>query len=201
MIDTIPNFVLRGLSRRTTPDRYDDISMTYRDEADLRDAIAASWWLAGWDVRTEFKVPNCGRIDVLAEAPGVRVVIEVKQRIKSATEARQAFQQAHAYVSYMDSLEVGRTEQIHGYVTAADLNTGALDAARRAYRHSVINVDMWWLCAHQPQMIAHTSAASRAFVQANLRERREFLELLASAVRSAEVSFVDSIECLSGDAS
>jgi hypothetical protein len=139
MTITIPGFVMNGLATMADPTLADFSRVCYRSEADLRDAMAASWWLHGWTVRTEVKVPDCGRIDVLAQSANQTVVIELKKKITSSTQARQAFQQAHAYLSYLRAAEPDLKDwdarrRFSAIVSAADWELAAVDPADRAYR-------------------------------------------------------------------
>lgn len=175
--DSIPTFVIRGLRPLRSP-----LSIwsgfTYQSEADLRDVMAMHWWFAGWDVRTEVKVPNCGRIDVLAQLGTSRVIIEMKRRILTATEARTAYQQAHAYAAYLSD---GEPDTIHTLVAAAEVDHDALLNAERAYRtiwgsgffdvaNLAINPDV------APEMAAERS-----------RSRAESLRVLADLARTFAV--------------
>jgi hypothetical protein len=122
----IPAFVVAGLANFAP-----DGQVTYRSEADLRDTLAMHWWLAGApSVQTEVKVPDCGRIDVLVDLDCYRLLYEVKRQIATPTQARQAFQQAHAYDAY---LSAGGGSPIHAHVIAADYSYLAAEAAELAY--------------------------------------------------------------------
>jgi hypothetical protein len=124
--EPIPAFVAAGLANVDPSGQ-----VFYRTEADLRDTLAMRWWLAGAEsVRTEVKVPDCGRIDVLVDLGVRRLLYEVKQRIETPTQARMAFQQAHAYSSY---LETALGTPISTFVVAADYSWEAARAAEVAY--------------------------------------------------------------------
>lgn len=123
---TIPPFVPAGLAN-VSPGG----DVTYRTEADLRDTLAMTWWLAGApSVRTEVKVPDCGRIDVLVDLGSMRFLYEVKRRIETSTQARQAFQQAHAYEAY---LTASGDRTIRTEVVAAHYSVAAAATASAAY--------------------------------------------------------------------
>lgn len=123
--EPIPAFVTAGLAKLDS-----EGVVHYGSEADLRDALAMRWWLAGApSVRTEVKVPDCGRIDILVGFAQRMYVIEVKQRIVTPTQARQAFQQAHAYQSYLGS----RGDLVTACVIAAQWDVAAADSALQAY--------------------------------------------------------------------
>jgi hypothetical protein len=125
-VEPIPAFVTAGLSVTDT-----EGVVHYGSEADLRDALAMRWWLAGApSVQTEVKVPDCGRIDILVDFGVLRYVIEVKQQIVTPTQARQAFQQVHAYQVY---LEASRG-YAKAFVTAARWEPDAAASAIAAYR-------------------------------------------------------------------
>jgi hypothetical protein len=78
------------------------------------------------------KVPDCGRIDILVCAGLSTMVIEVKRKISTTTEARQAFQQAHAYLSYLDASD-SAVEDRQAVVTAGYYDPAATAMAERAY--------------------------------------------------------------------
>lgn len=98
-IRMIPGFVFRGIAVMSD----DGNEVRYHTEADLRDALAAMWWMQGLEVRTEVDVPNCGRIDVMGETGHLRLVVELKRKITTPSDARKAFMQANAYKAYLDA--------------------------------------------------------------------------------------------------
>lgn len=134
----IPSFVMRGIATMNGG-TFEDVQ--YRTEADLRDAMAATWWLHGANVRTEVKVPDCGRIDILVEAAQSVLVIEMKKSISTPTEARLAFQQCNTYVRYLEAEDFDRRrdsgsqeyQRISGVVTAGSLDFEACRRASRAF--------------------------------------------------------------------
>lgn len=118
--------------------------VVHRREGDLRDALATLWWLHGAEVRTEVKVPDCGRIDVLVEFDRQVQIWEIKRSITTPTQARQACQQAHAYVAYLEpqvpielQFDQEKRRRFEAAVTAASLDTAATAAAERAYGTTV----------------------------------------------------------------
>lgn len=170
---SVPAFVFRGIALMYSPGEIYS-GFTFRSESDLRDVMATYWWLAGWSVRTEVKVPGCGRIDVLAEAGSDRVVIEMKRAIRNAGEARAAYQQAHAYAAYLSD---GHPDLIQTYVAAAEVSSDALALAGRAYR-TVWGGEFWDIAhlAINPEF-APPGAARLA------RSRSETLRTLADLAR------------------
>lgn len=173
----IPDFVLRGIVTRTDP--ADVGSTRYSTEADLRDSMAAHWWLHGWNVRTEVRIPDCGRVDVLAEAGMAQVVIELKKRIESATAARQAYQQAHAYEAYLRA----QGKRQHTLVTAGEFDHDAVVAAERAYLgvwgHDFITV---------ANLAINDLLGDTALLAQVAASRRRALTRLLDAARAAEVA-------------
>lgn len=185
---TIPAFVPRGLAAMSDPTNLAEPGIRYGKEEHLRDAMAAIWWLHGWVVRTEVKVPDCGRIDVLAEMGDARVIIELKKAITTPTQARQAFQQAHAYKAYLESepTDLADRRRFTAMVTAGNYSYPAVEAAERAYfgvyfhpfmvaAEQATNPDPWLRIT--PDALATAAHISRH------RERQ--LAVLASAARSA----------------
>lgn len=80
----------------------------YRNEFEIRDALAATGWLAGWDVQTEVPVSTGGRADVVMVAPdGYTVVIEVKLELVTLRQCRLAFQQADGYRKHFEQATAG----------------------------------------------------------------------------------------------
>lgn len=175
----IPTFVVRGAAARC-----DDGSVDYRSEADLRDALAASWWAHGADVRTEVKVPNCGRIDVLVEFANRELIIEVKVNVVTPTQARQAFQQVHSYLSYRRGSHEG-VEQKAAFVVAANLDDFALISARNAYRDVIPQPFMG--AYRWPEQADWDPAVSKTLAS-TARLRRESIERLSAFARFAEVN-------------
>ena len=168
----IPGFVFRGIAVMSD----DGDTVTYRTEADLRDALAAKWWMQGIDVRTEVDVPNCGRIDVMGTVGSLRLVVELKRKITTPSDARKAFMQANAYKAYLDAEQPARelTEPnnwvtTRALVTCGDWEYSAVRSAERAFSdvtfdrfHDVAgNVSQFWFvnCLHREEM--HRRASER----------------------------------------
>jgi hypothetical protein len=133
MSDSIPSFVLRGLSWITSG--VDGFSLRYRHEADLRDGLAALLWISGAEkVRTEVQVPNCGRIDVLLEEDEFVTAIEIKQELTTVSAARKAYQQANLYVSYLRTLPQYRGGfQIRSFLIANHVDWQIVLPAAKAF--------------------------------------------------------------------
>lgn len=115
---------------------------TYRKESELRDALAAFAYMAGWDVETEAVIPGWGgRVDVLATAGEFKVAIEVKRRLTQIGAIRKGFQQADGYrkalrpedVEYQigRAFHVARTVTV--VLTAAEVDFGLARTMDRAY--------------------------------------------------------------------
>lgn len=191
----IPACVFRGLATMTDGDLP---SVRYRSEADLRDAMAAIWWLHGWTVRTEVKVPDCGRIDVLASVGAHRVLIEVKKRIDTPTLARQAFQQAHAYLSYLDAdLAIQRMRgedrpPTTALVTAGEYDSVAAERAEDAYIGSIRGAGFWTTArvAQRPPHFWRDDPDQAVNLRAITQERQVLVGSLTRALRTAEINHV-----------
>lgn len=181
---TIPAFVPRGLATMTSP--RDLKGVQYSKEEHLRDAMATFWWLNGWSVRTEVRVPDCGRIDVLAELNRSTVVIELKKAIMTPTAARQAFQQAHAYAAYLWAEDA---RPISTLVTAGDFDVTALQGAERAYP-TVTFVDFMGVVrqSYAPYSWLDIDKADVRDAARIAGYRSAQLEELASAARGAAVT-------------
>lgn len=182
----VPAFVVRGAALWSAG--FEQVS--WRSEADLRDALASAWWMHGAEVRTEVKVPDCGRIDILVSAGISEVVIEVKKKIRTPTEARQAFQQAHAYLSYLDADDPGMDRR--AFVVAADYDHQAATAANRAYP-GVAGVEyvaiMRW-----PELRDTWFEHATEVMVATARRRHETLQHLAGFSRGALMHRVHAAE-------
>ncbi len=138
----LPPFLVRGLS---CIKRGDDGDWTahYRNEADLRDSLATIWWLYGADVRTEVKVPNCGRIDVLVKVGRHSEIFEIKREITTPSAALAAFRQAHSYLAFLRAASwrqlrpelrhITETETFSATVAAAHYDDAAAEDASDAY--------------------------------------------------------------------
>lgn len=75
----------------------------YRNEADLRDAIASRAWLDGWTVATEVPVANGGRADIVLTFPNTpTIVIECKVNLRTIGQFRKGFQQVDGYRRFFD---------------------------------------------------------------------------------------------------
>lgn len=74
------------------------VCLSYRNEADMRAALAKLAYAYGWDVREEVTIPGWGRVDlVLRDSDyGVRL-LELKVALVKPSEVRRAFQQADGY--------------------------------------------------------------------------------------------------------
>lgn len=76
----------------------DLVHVQYRDESQLRDALARYAWLAGWNVDTEHHLPGWGRPDLYLTAPeSDNFAVELKINLTSSAAVRRAFQQAEMY--------------------------------------------------------------------------------------------------------
>lgn len=194
----VPNFVGRGLATMGDPTLANPYEVRYGTESDLRDAMATLWWLCGWDVRTEVKVPSCGRIDVLAQLRNHSVIIEMKKEILTTTQARQAFQQAHAYWAFTDAenlaakvlaLSIDERPHVHAFVCAGRANWNAARPASDAYRDVRLE-DFASLAerAHRREAWLFTPPLRVAERIAGVRRAR--LRELADASRAAELLLV-----------
>ncbi len=188
----VPAFVWSGMESLFIDDEL-DISARYTSEADIRDAIATAWWLHGADVRTEVKVPDCGRIDVLVTLGNAVRIVEVKKHITTATEARQAFQQANAYLSYVDAeAPSSPRRETHAVVVAATYDFSVTLKAERAF--SGVTGNTWWDeiedAATARTYYAHDTAAATA----NTRARKAAIDGLSRWLRRAEISLTTHIE-------
>lgn len=100
----IPAFVFNGLSTfHGSPEcPWDELDVP--TEKHTRDAIATGYWLNGWNVKVEHKIPNCGRIDILAlgSVDNTPIIIEVKQKIDTSFLAVQALSQVSTYQAFMN---------------------------------------------------------------------------------------------------
>lgn len=130
-MSAVPAFVFRGLA--TMEPHTDFGSVKYRSEADLRDALAAVWWMKGVDVRTEVDVPGCGRIDVLGDFGGRTMIVELKRSLTTPSAARKAFMQAHSYKAFREA-PGGLEEIICAFVTAGDFQWSAIEPSATAFR-------------------------------------------------------------------
>lgn len=99
-------------------------SMTYRSEADLRDALAAQLWLDGWDVEIEVPVATGGRADVVARTEGYVICFELKVNLHTQRQFRLGFQQADGYHRHFQAAEYG---QVVSVLTAASIEWEASD--------------------------------------------------------------------------
>lgn len=194
----IPNFVGRGLATMGDPTTADPYEVRYATESDLRDAMAALWWLCGWDVRTEVKVPSCGRIDVLAQLRNHTVIIEMKKEILTTTQARQAFQQAHAYWAFTDAvnlnsrvlaLELEQRPRVHAFVCAGRANWKAAQPASDAYREVTLE-DFASLAERAYRRDAWLFCPPLDLAERDAGVRRARLQELAQAARAAELLLV-----------
>lgn len=141
-MSAVPAFVFRGLGAMQS--HTDFTSVRYRTEADLRDALAAVWWMKGVDVRTEVDVPGCGRIDVLGKVKNVNLIVELKREITTPSAARKAFMQAHSYKAFLEAQRptdyrfalATWDERIWdvAYVTAGDGQSAAIEPSALAFR-------------------------------------------------------------------
>lgn len=83
-------------------------SITYRSEADLRDALAAWLWFDGWDVEIEVPVATGGRADVVARTEGYVICFELKVNLKTQRQLRLGFQQADGYRRHFEAVEAAK---------------------------------------------------------------------------------------------
>lgn len=129
-MSAVPAFVFRGLA--TMEPHTDFGSVKYRTEADLRDALAAVWWMKGVDVRTEVDVPGCGRIDVVGDFGGRTMLVELKRSLTTPSSARKAFMQAHSYKAFREAADPD--EVCGAFVTAGDFSWAAIEPPAVAFR-------------------------------------------------------------------
>lgn len=183
----IPSFVWRGLPR------------LWRTEADLRDILATEWWLHGADVRTEVKVPDCGRADILVTLAGRMHVIEMKKSITTAGQARDAFQQANSYVQYLAAehsanqlARIGFPPLVAGYVVADTIEHDAVERAKHAYCDvtpltlSEALADATWGPYGDQENFRRLLPTARA--------RQNAVRLLLDRLRTAEIEMTTDIE-------
>lgn len=195
---TLPGFLPRGLSTLSHGDGW---TVSHSSEADLRDGLATLWWLHGADVRTEVKVPNCGRIDVLVTIGQHVQAIEVKRRILTPSAALAAFRQVHAYRVFLEAalyeqergVPFSEQTRVHAVVTAAEFDYSAAAPALTAY-HQIDGVSFGEAmhAASSAQVIQHTSTAPEVLTV--IRERSAAVSRLGSFLRSAEIDVTTELE-------
>lgn len=188
----VPSFVEHALLLLFT-DEDGELCTRFGTEADLRDAVATLFWLHGADVRTEVKIPGCGRIDVLVEQPGGQtLIVEVKRAIRTETEARMAFQQAHAYYAYWCqriSNPIGRIN-VEAFVTAGHWGEpSATEAAEDAY-YPDIRIAPW-------SVLAQLATRDCAWARVVNASRRSSVELLRDWLLHADCALVGAQEAQS----
>lgn len=196
---TVPTFVVRGLPLLSDGR---DWRTQWRTEADLRDALATVWWLHGADVRTEVKVPNCGRIDILVEHGRLALIVEVKRKITTTGEAFEAFRQAHAYYAFLsrqrhDAWPGGDYETaplLYAAVTAATFARDVAGPVQRAYGEVDGMAFGTALAEASNGCISHHDC--RASLRASSRLRAAAIGAMSAALRDADLDLVASQESL-----
>lgn len=160
---------------------------TYRNEADIRDAIAAHAWALGWDVQTEVVIPGWGRLDVLlwSEVPsmrdGLQVAIEVKRALSTPAAARRAFQQADGYRLWLkrdrsdryDRDPVGMIpHEIRVILTAPTFDLDACSQANRLYDVELRSVrDVLDEVSYEASTVQHRALTAWRRVEASRRHQ------------------------------
>lgn len=177
--DLVPTCVQRGLSTLTCPDG--SWTVYHANEADLRDALSALWWLHGADVQTEVPIPNCGRVDLLVRLPNERSpwLWEIKRRVETVSAARKAFQQADTYSRYL----AAHGTDVVAFVTAAVWNETAVASASSTF-YSVRGMSFGEALAY-PEIFGTLAV---------VRQRMAALEQLLHHLRSAAIDIATRVE-------
>lgn len=165
-MNAVPDVVWRGLGALSRDN--DGVWIVHHgSERDLRDALAALWWLHGADVSVEVPVPNCGRIDLRVDLPGERPQIwEVKRSLLTVSAARRAFQQAHTYERYCDAAGLPGL-WVTTFVTAADWSVEAVAPAEDSF-NTVRGVPFGMALAYPERLGNREVACARSELVADL---------------------------------
>lgn len=191
----IPAFVLRGLAK--FEDVTDIGSVRFGPESDLRDALAAYWWMHGMGVRVEVDVPKCGRIDVLGRIGDVQMLVELKREIRTPSTARKALSQAANYKRFLDHQNHlrGRPLRTHAFVTCGLADWSVLYDLSPVFTE--VSVADFVSIASEP-VESYATRALVPYMRENASARSKAVTDLASALRVADRNICTQLESQKG---
>lgn len=199
---TIPAFVIRGLA--TFDDVSDPGSVRFSTEAELRDALATTWWLHGMAVRVEVDVPKCGRIDVLGRIGNIQMLVELKREVTTVSQARKAMQQASTYRAFLNRDDLDRridsgvhreSVRTEAFVTCASANWELLHDMTSVFQG--VDVNDYVTTAYEP-LNSYLTQDLLPYMRELAQVRSEVIVRLSTAARIADRNLSTALEAQNG---
>lgn len=166
------------------------LSVFYRSEADLRDALAEYADMCGWRVERERHIPGWGRADLFLSTSTGQYAVELKLKLTRTADIRKAFQQADAYSKALPGVDVILAAPVIDHDLAATYNLAYTDVFFMAVG-SLMN---WLQSCERDKEERHVVARSRHIAaQRSVTHRFALLaEMGAHDNSTAESSRVDA---------